>query len=278
MKRILVPCNFSPCCENAIRFAAELSARSGAEVIVLTVIKATDTSGLTEPYMTETAAKEARIKFREIIRLVSTQTSFRHLIRKGKLLPVLLRCIARHEVDLVVMGTRGSRGWDQFFLGSSIEKVVRISPVPVFAVKGDTRINKIKNIVFPCNLKTNQPALIQKIKVLQQLFRARLHVLRINMYSRKELPDIKQRPEEYARYYGLENYSLNVQSGSNKKELILQFSKEINADMIAMPTHGKCDLKHLYANSVCADVVNHSPLLTWTCSTKKKAASTRSIA
>jgi nucleotide-binding universal stress UspA family protein len=277
MKTILIPCNFSSCCEKAIRFAAELAASNGGGVLLLTVIKPGDTSDNQEHYPTGTA-EEARIKFREIIKSVPTQTSFRHLIRKGKLLPVLLRCIARYEVDLVVMGTRGSRGWDQFFLGSNIEKVVRISPVPVFAVKGNTRINTIKNIVFPCNLKINQPALLLKIQSLQQLFQARLHLLRINLYSGKELPEIKHRLEEYALYYGLENYTLNVRSGSSKKDVIIQFSKEINADMIAMPTRGKCDLKHLYANSVCADVVNHSPLLTWTCSTKKKAASIRSIA
>ncbi|MCU7375739.1 universal stress protein [Paucibacter sp. O1-1] len=41
--------------------------------------------------------------------------------------------------------------------------------------------------------------------------------------------------------------------------------KEIDADMIAMTTHGSRDLGHLYTFSVAADVVNHAHLLTWTC-------------
>jgi len=153
MKRILVPCNFSPCCERAIRFAAQLAEISGSEIIVLTVITGIGPSGMQDPYLVDVEEKKARLKFREITRTFSSLIVFRHLIRKGKLLPSILKCITKQEIDLVVMGTKGSRGWDQFFMGSNIEKVVRTSPVPVFAVKSDVQVSSIRNIVFPSSLK-----------------------------------------------------------------------------------------------------------------------------
>lgn len=40
-----------------------------------------------------------------------------------------------HDVDMVVMGTHGRRGFDRFLLGSVTEKVVRTAPVPVLTVR-----------------------------------------------------------------------------------------------------------------------------------------------
>ena len=40
-----------------------------------------------------------------------------------------------HDVDMVVMGTHGRRGFDRFLLGSVTEKVVRTAPVPVMTVR-----------------------------------------------------------------------------------------------------------------------------------------------
>ncbi|WP_049986980.1 universal stress protein [Halobellus rufus] len=41
------------------------------------------------------------------------------------------------EADLVVMGTHGRRGLDRYLLGSTTERVVRLSPVPVLTVRGE---------------------------------------------------------------------------------------------------------------------------------------------
>jgi nucleotide-binding universal stress UspA family protein len=43
--------------------------------------------------------------------------------------------IDEHDVDMVVMGTHGRRGFDRFLLGSVTEKVVRTAPVPVMTVR-----------------------------------------------------------------------------------------------------------------------------------------------
>ena len=42
---------------------------------------------------------------------------------------------ASHDVQMVVMGTRGLSGLDHVLLGSVTERVIRKAEVPVFAVK-----------------------------------------------------------------------------------------------------------------------------------------------
>ena len=49
----------------------------------------------------------------------------------------ILDYAADENIDLIVMGTHGRRGFDRLLMGSVAEKVVRSSPVPVLTVKMD---------------------------------------------------------------------------------------------------------------------------------------------
>ena len=183
----------------------------------------------------------------------------------GKFLPSILNFIKEEKIDLVVMGTHGSRGWDAFFMGSNIEKIVRTSPIPVFAVRGSANLRSIHDIVFPCNLKLDQPEIILKVKELQKLFHARLHLLRVNTGRALNETGLIERLNQYAMHYQLSNYTVTVTNGENIKDGILHFAAEVNADMIAMATHRRRDLRHLFTESTTADIVNHADILVWTC-------------
>jgi len=67
----------------------------------------------------------------------------------------------------------------------------------------------------------------------------------------------------------LSNFAVYSRNALDIKDGIIDFAREINADMIAMATHGNRGLNHLYAQSIAADVVNHANFLLWTCSTAK---------
>jgi nucleotide-binding universal stress UspA family protein len=275
MKRILVPCNFSPCSEKAIRFAVELAGDIQGEVIVLTVINDTGNAGVESRYVMEAASREAGLKFEELIKTFSAEVHFRHLIRKGKLLPAVLNCIKREDVAVVVMGTKGSRGWGEFFMGSNIEKVVRTSPVPVFAVKGHGPLQAIKNIIVPLNPETDSNKPIAGLITLQKFFKARLHLLHVVADESMLHADIRPQMELYAKEQGMVNYSLNVRVRENVREGIIQFARETQADMIFMQIRRNRDLKHLYITSVAADVVNHSAILTCTWGVNRRPSKTK---
>jgi nucleotide-binding universal stress UspA family protein len=46
----------------------------------------------------------------------------------------IVRYAEEHEIDLIVMGTHGRRGWRRLVLGSVAERVVREAHVPVMTV------------------------------------------------------------------------------------------------------------------------------------------------
>jgi len=46
----------------------------------------------------------------------------------------ILRYAREHDVNLIVCGTHGRRGWDRVVMGSVAERVVRLAPCPVLTV------------------------------------------------------------------------------------------------------------------------------------------------
>jgi nucleotide-binding universal stress UspA family protein len=48
----------------------------------------------------------------------------------------IVRVAQEEEVDMIVMGTHGRKGWDRLVMGSQAEQVVRNAPCPVITLKG----------------------------------------------------------------------------------------------------------------------------------------------
>jgi nucleotide-binding universal stress UspA family protein len=166
------------------------------------------------------------------------------------------------------MGTRGASGLEEYLIGSNTEKIVRFSPVPVFAIRKAPDIKNITNIVFPTTLELKQWPLVDEIKKLQRFFGGRLHLLLINTpYNLQRSADENKKMEAFAAHYELENYTINIRNDFREPNGIMGFASEIKADLIVMGTHGRRGLAHLFAGSIAEDIVNHMDCPIWTLST-----------
>jgi hypothetical protein len=88
---------------------------------------------------------------------------------------------AQNPIDLVIMGTAGAGGWHEALLGSQAQQVVRQVRVPVVTIHQQATIAPIHNLLWVADFAAaNQPEdTIAAIKILQQLFGSRLHLLQI---------------------------------------------------------------------------------------------------
>ena len=281
MKKILVPCDFSAPARQAYKFAINLATASKGEVIVLynipTPIIYETTFGIQpyplDPLEIEKLEQNARKAFERMKKAhrapVNMPISFFTLYDEA--VRGILKFSTKRKIDLIVMGTHGSSGFEEFMIGSNTEKIVRLSTIPVIALRKAPFFGSIRNIVFPTTLELNQTELVKRIKSLQKFFDAKLHILLINTPGNfKRDQDAKEALQEFIKYYKLENCTANFRNNPTERDGILNFVHEMRADMLAMATHGRQGLAHLFTGSITESVVNHIECPIWTYSLHKK--------
>lgn len=273
MKNILVPCDFSNPSQEAFRFATDIAAKSKGEVTVLHALFIPvlyDPSygggmplGVDPTFLTD-MEEDTKKRFEKMKgSLPGSIPKISLVIVKTDVLSAVKQIISSGKIDLIVMGTVGTTGLQEIFIGSTTEKVVRHSSVPVFVVRTAPKVTAIKKILLPTTLAFDQTNFINKVKELQEFLHASLEVLLINTpYYFMRDADAKEALEEFAAHYKLSNYNLHFRNYRNEEEGITDFSNEV--DLIAMATHARKGLAHLFNGSITENVVNHIECPVWT--------------
>ena len=142
-RRLLAATDFSPAADVAVRHAAALASRTGAELRLLHALAAAHTP-VVPPEPAPWPAMEAPERARCERRLEDSAAALRAnglavTIRVTPGPPAAAICdeAARWAADLVVVGTRGHTGWRHLLLGSTAEQVVENATCPVLAVHAD---------------------------------------------------------------------------------------------------------------------------------------------
>lgn len=275
MKKILVPCDFSPQSINAFRFALEVATRSNGEVHLVHIIELPvmhdpifmPVFSFKETFLKELMGK-AEQRFKEIKKKYVTK---KHTVTTsvifGGTSQMILHYIDEHRADLVIMGTKGAKGLREFVIGSNTEKIVRHAHVPVIAVKQYIPLKSIRNIVFPNALKNeHEESLIVKLKALQNFLKAKIHILYVNTPSTFTPDHITlDRLKAFAKRYLFKDFTINIYNDPFEEEGVINFTHEIKADMIVMGTHGRKGLVHKFSGSLAEDIMNHVDCPVWTC-------------
>ncbi len=269
MKKILVPCDFSNTSIEAVKFAAQIAGTDKVTIHLLHAIELPvvyDSSfalAFEQDYMKD-QRNEAIKKLNKIAeRWVKEGIKVTSDVQFGGFMVVIERSIKSSGADLVVLGTHGASGIREYTIGSNAEKVVRNSPVPVISVHKS--IKSIKNIVFPVRPDGDQEEITMHVKSLQDLFKAKVHVLFVNtpaLFHRDS--DIRPKLEQFAKRYLLKNYTLNIYNDIGQSEGIINFSADLKDTIVAMQTHGRRGITHLATGSIAEDVVNHIECPVWT--------------
>ena len=149
MKIILAPVDFSEVSVNAVSFAAELSKRSSARLVIVNIL----------PNGQDESDSKIKLKSLESDLKESFDASLNceSFLAHGNLVTTLEKIIAVQQPDLIVMGTKGASGLKKILIGSNTVKVISKTRVPVLAIPEVARFenfpNKGKNrIVFATDL------------------------------------------------------------------------------------------------------------------------------
>lgn len=280
MKKIVVPCDFTEQAINAFRFAIDIARQSNGEVHLVHVIELPvlhDTVLMPVLSFEEALFEELREKAEKQFKKLETKYNDDSIKIKSQVVfgatsRMVLDYIEENKIDLVVMGTHGASGVREFVIGSNAEKIVRRAPVPVLAVKKYVKGSSIKNIVFPNTLHTEmQEDLVMKVKALQNLFKANIHIVWINTPNNFTRDSVTTaRLKAFAKRFMFKDFTIHVYNDPYEESGVINFAHELKADMIAIGTHGRKGLAHLLSGSVAEDLVNHVDCPIWTYTIKKE--------
>jgi nucleotide-binding universal stress UspA family protein len=277
MKKILVPIDFSEYSEYALQAAAILAKQQNAEIIVLHML------GLSEAVLTKNEAQEvneamyymklAEKRFDSFLdKAYLKGIKITETVQNYKIFSEINRVAHENEADFIVMGSHGISGLrEEVFIGSNTEKVVRTSDIPVLVIKNPADSFTLKKVVFACDFKIENIRAYHNAMKLFNSLNTNVHLLYVNLPGERfrSSNQIEEKVKEFlfkADSGNLDMYDkvayfndYSVESG------VFNYSNKINADIIAIPTHGRRGLAHFFNGSIGEDIANHAnkPVITF---------------
>jgi len=274
MNKILVPIDFSDEAKRACKVAASIAKKTKSEIILLHMLDIPSASidplvstnlrggGQTIFFMKIIQKKLKAFKalpFFEGLKIsdsVLFKKAFEGVIDESK----------KNNVGLIVMGSQGATGLKEMLVGSNTEKVVRHSHIPVLVIKQDVEDFDIKNMIFASDFGKDAKKSFQSVINFANIFNARVHLLYINTIRNFETSRVSTKKlENFITNFEIKNYTLNTYNDKTIEEGILNYGREINADAIAINTHGRSGLSQLFNESISKDLANHAlrPVVTF---------------
>jgi nucleotide-binding universal stress UspA family protein len=271
MKRILVPTDFSKHATDALKVAAQIAKKNQGEIILLHMLELpsqgadaiTGGSDIPEIMFFKNAALQRLEKITEADYLKEVSISYRVLFERA--FEGIVHISRKNNIDFIVMGSHGASGFQDMFIGSNTEKVVRTADVPVLVIKGDMPNFSPKKLVFASDFSDEIKKPFQKIIDFANFFGAHLHLVMINTPNNFKSTAISAEiMQNFTKSFNLNNFSTHVYNDTSVEKGVLNFSNNLQADVIGMCTHGRTGFAHFFNGSISEDLVNHSarPVIT----------------
>lgn len=274
MKTILVPIDFSNEANYAAKVAASIAIKNNCEIILLHML---DIPSGAVDFVTgnKNHGNPQAILFMKGIRRrfeqFMDQSFFEGIklyenVKFHKAFEGVIEESKKNDVDLIVMGSQGATGLREMLVGSNTEKVVRQSEIPVLVIKQEVEDFEINEIVYASDFGENCKKAFQNVLDFAKIFNANLHLLFINTIKNFEpTKTTKEKLNDFIADYKMPEHTLNIYNDVTIEEGILNFAKDVDADVIAINTHGRSGLSQLFTESISNDLANHSlrPVVTF---------------
>ncbi len=272
MKNILVPTDFSKTADNALNVAADLARKHGADIYLLHLLDLPfdeidamgGHSALPESMF---FMKLAHKRFEEVMsREELKDITIHEVVEFNKPFSGVMDACKKYDTDLIVMGSHGTSGLKEIFIGSNTEKVVRSSQIPVLVIKKEHDSFEINNIVFASDFNKDNKETYRQASALAEQLDAKIDLLMINTPNNFiTTKEAKARIHNFIGDVNYANYDIHIYNDESVEKGILNFADGVDADLIGISTHGRQGIAHIFNGSISEDLVNHAdrPVITF---------------
>lgn len=270
VKNILVPTDFSHFGDMALDAACMMADKIGARVHIFHVIdipKGWET--LFQSFQNDEKSKsleKAEVETK-LNALVSRSGEYGCEViaemAHGHLLDKVEEKIHRSAIDLIVMGSHGASGKEEYFIGSNAQKMVRKMHVPILVIKNPIGDVEFKTAVFATSLLDSERKCFLRFKELIAPYGIKkIHLVAIDLEGYFHQPTrvmteaLKNFKKLVAPYEGETHFfrDYSVEAG------IRHLSMEIKPDIIGISNHERRPLKRMLQGSNVEMLANHVEL------------------
>ena len=269
--KILIPTDFSKLSKVAVLYAAAIAKKLKAELVLLNVVfidappRAAVAMKVTtiEDAMADNAKQDC-IQLINELKKVNKNLNVSYEIIRGYPVEDVVEVYAKHhEIDLVIMGTKGASGLTKVLIGSNAAAVINKSTMPVITIPENARFNGIKRIVYSSDMHKTIPEM-QTLIPFARLFGASIFILHVTPVNSKRKIDIVKIKKDIISKFDFKDVSIHVLINNEITDGIDEFIADVKTDMLTMFTHDLTFLEKLFGKSVTREMSFHTgiPLLT----------------
>lgn len=268
LRKILVPVDFSETGMLALEHACFMARLAKADLYLVHVLPIQEFHyEIPEPVMRidnhDEVNRVVEQKLNELVEMVHTKYSCKAkaLSARGKVSHEIMEVAKDEKVDLIVMGTHGASGFEEFFLGSNAHKVVTVAPCPVITVQTHAKKLGFSNIVIPIDRTAHSREKVEAALRMAELFAAKLHIVGLleshEDHENEKLQIVIDQVQHAVERTGLP-FTRQTVKGTNLAKEALKYSAQINADLIVIMTEHESAMNGIFLGSRAKQIVNHS--------------------
>jgi nucleotide-binding universal stress UspA family protein len=250
MNKLLVPTDFSDNAENALNFAINLANHFESKIYLLNVYQVHSPTGSLKD-INRFLKNENETKLSKLIKKHKSalfhDTSVEALAISGNTVIMISDFAEVHDIDLIIMGTQGSSGLNEIFIGSSTVGVIKRAKKPILAIPNGYDYKPFRKIVLA--LDGSYPFPEEQIKPLLSL--AKSYKSKILVYHIAEPDATEGISPSIDKYLKGMDYSINESIGiSDINEGINAFVARNEANLLCMITRKRKFLEGIFNPSV----------------------------
>lgn len=269
IKKILVPTDFTEVAKSALKVAAEIAGKTGAEVHLLNIIHVP----VIDPYapaetINTIREEEEKSAINELgkLALEFDKVQPKVHVKMGFAVDEILAFTEDNNIDLIIMGTTGASGLEEALLGSNASAVAKRTKVPMLSIPDEMKEFKANDIVYASDLGKNEVDVVNHLLELARVFGSHFHILHVHDES---FPFEEGSPEDVFKTIAAgtdyKDITFHEVSKEDVADGINDFISASPCDILAMAVHHRGFFSKLFHSSLTKKMVNHShiPVLTY---------------
>jgi nucleotide-binding universal stress UspA family protein len=266
MDQILVPIDFSKDSINALDYALIIGQKMNANIRLIYIKKEENFHPTFAEDFSSIKLKTAKDYFKILLSEYKNKcknSTMDYKIREGHIYQEIINQAKYDDAKMIVMGTHGVSGFEEYWVGSNALRVVNNATCPVITIRYGYSPRIIKKIVIPIDISVFSRQKVPYVAEIAHALNAETYVIAVHETKQKE---VVSKVEVYARqtyeYLTKNNIKSSIQTigGENITDVTIDFARKIGAELISTITTQTENTRNLWIGSYAFQMVNHSPI------------------